>query len=55
VKPINLHDYEKLAEECMEHTAWDYFQGGSDDEVTLRANRNAFARLWLRPQGRTHG
>jgi isopentenyl diphosphate isomerase/L-lactate dehydrogenase-like FMN-dependent dehydrogenase len=47
--PINLHDYEKLARERVERTAWDYYEGGSDDEVTLRANRSAFARLWLRP------
>ena len=25
-------------------------EGGSDDEVTLRANREAFARLHLRPR-----
>lgn len=29
---------------------WDFYQGGSDDEVTLRANRTAFERIQLRPR-----
>lgn len=47
---INLHDYEIAAQACIERTAWDYYQGGCDDEVTLRANRNAFERIRLRPR-----
>jgi isopentenyl diphosphate isomerase/L-lactate dehydrogenase-like FMN-dependent dehydrogenase len=50
--PINLFDYEALAEQRMAHVrwAWDYYQGGSEDEVSLRANRAAFERLRLRPR-----
>src|SRR5215470_4544570 len=50
--PINLSDYEALAEQRMAHIpwAWDYYQGGSDDEVSLRANRVAFEHLRLRPR-----
>ncbi len=48
--PINLSDYEKLAEERIEPGAWGYFQGGSDDEVTLRECRAAFQRIKLRPR-----
>jgi 4-hydroxymandelate oxidase len=50
MKPVCVQDYEPLARERMEPAAWDYLQGGSDDEVTLRANREAFARLRLRPR-----
>lgn len=50
MEPINLFDYEKLARERLEPAIWDYFQGGSDDEVTLRANRSAFERIRLRPR-----
>lgn len=52
MEPINLLDYEALAEQRMAHIpwAWDYYQGGSDDEVSLRANRTAFERLRLRPR-----
>ena len=47
---INLSDYETLAQTRIEPAAWDYIQGGSDDEVTLRANRSAFERIRLRPR-----
>src|SRR5690348_11802807 len=30
--------------------AWDYYEGGSDDEVSLRANRDDFEQLRLRPR-----
>src|SRR5438270_2811093 len=50
VNLINLHDYEIAAQERIERTAWEYYQGGSGDEVTLRANREAFERIRLRPR-----
>jgi len=48
--PINVMDYEALARAHMDPGAWDYYQGGSEDEVTLRANRSAFERIRLRPR-----
>lgn len=48
--PINLADFEALARELMQPGAWDYYAGGADDELTLRDNRDAFARLRLRPR-----
>jgi 4-hydroxymandelate oxidase len=50
MQPLNVSEYEGLAEGRLDHKAWDYFHGGSDDEVTLRANRAAFARIQLRPR-----
>lgn len=50
MEPINVFDYETLAEARIEPSAWNYYQGGSDDEVTLRANRSAFERIRLRPR-----
>lgn len=52
MQPINLFDYETLAGQRMGHIpwAWDYYQGGSEDEVSLRANRTAFEHLRLRPR-----
>ncbi|HUY77641.1 MAG TPA: alpha-hydroxy acid oxidase [Ktedonobacterales bacterium] len=50
VGPINVMDYEALGRAQMELPLWDYYAGGSDDEVTLHANREAFRRLWLRPR-----
>lgn len=47
---INLFDYEALAQARLERAAWDYYAGGSDDEITLRENRAAFARIRLCPR-----
>jgi 4-hydroxymandelate oxidase len=48
--PLNVADYETLARGQLERATWDYFAGGSGDEVTLRANSAAFERLRLRPR-----
>jgi isopentenyl diphosphate isomerase/L-lactate dehydrogenase-like FMN-dependent dehydrogenase len=48
--PINVWDYERLAEEKLDAQAYAYFAGGSGDEVTLRENVAAFRRLALRPR-----
>src|SRR5258707_728367 len=48
--PLNVSEYEGLAESRLDHKAWDYMSGGSDDEVTLHANRAAFAHIQLRPR-----
>lgn len=50
MKPINVHEYEELARERIEPGLWDYYEGGSADEITLRANRIAFERIRLRPR-----
>src|SRR5690348_11697657 len=50
LEPINVFDYEHLARAHMEQSAWDYYSSGSDDEVTLHANRTAFERIQLRPR-----
>ncbi len=48
--PVNIFEYEPLARARMERTAWDYFASGAEDERTLRENRDAFARIRLRPR-----
>ncbi len=50
MQPINVHDYEALAKARMDPIGWDYYDSGSDDEVTLRENRAAFERIRLRPR-----
>ncbi|BCL79368.1 alpha-hydroxy-acid oxidizing enzyme [Ktedonobacteria bacterium brp13] len=50
MEPINVFDYETLAKERMNPAYWDYYAGGSDDEVTLRDNQRDFARIRLRPR-----
>ena len=48
--PLNVWDYERLAEEKLDANAHAYFAGGSGDEVTLRDNVAAFERRKLRPR-----
>jgi isopentenyl diphosphate isomerase/L-lactate dehydrogenase-like FMN-dependent dehydrogenase len=50
MEPVNVFDYETLAQARMEPAAWSYYSSGSDDEVTLRANRTAFERIRLLPR-----
>ncbi len=50
MRPINVSEYEPLAKERLEPGAYDYFAGGAEDELTLRENRAAFARIKLRPR-----
>ena len=49
-EPINIADYERLAEERCEPGYWGYVVGGAGDELTLRENVEAFRRLRLRPR-----
>jgi isopentenyl diphosphate isomerase/L-lactate dehydrogenase-like FMN-dependent dehydrogenase len=50
MKPVNVSDYERLAEEKLDANAHAYFAGGAGDEVTLRDNVAAFERRKLRPR-----
>jgi isopentenyl diphosphate isomerase/L-lactate dehydrogenase-like FMN-dependent dehydrogenase len=49
-RPVNVADYEPLAEACCEPGYWGYVIGGAGDEVTLADNREAFRRRILRPR-----
>lgn len=48
--PINIADFETLARARMEASLFDFYAGGSEDEVTLRRNRAAFENLLLKPR-----
>jgi 4-hydroxymandelate oxidase len=48
--PLTVADFEAIAREKMERTAFDYYAGGADDELTLTGNRAAFDELWIRPR-----
>jgi len=48
--PANLEEYEAVARAVLPRPAFDYYAGGSEDERTLRANRDAFGRFYLRPR-----
>ena len=47
---VSLADYEALAHERLSHAAWEYYNAGSADEVTVRWNREALSRVRLKPR-----
>jgi len=47
---LSVAEYEALASERMEPGAFDYFAGGSGDELTLADNLDAFRRVRLKPR-----
>ena len=49
-EPLNVWDYERLAEKRLDPAPLAYFAGGAGDEWTLRENVAAFARWVLRPR-----
>ena len=46
----SLSDYEVAAKGKMSLPAWEYFDSGSADEITLRRNREALDALLLKPR-----
>lgn len=46
----NLHDFEFVARNTMEKTAWAYYSSGADDEIALRNNHLAYQRLFFKPK-----
>lgn len=47
---VTLADHERHARSVLDDNAWAYFSGGAADEITLRANRNAWDALQLHPR-----
>jgi isopentenyl diphosphate isomerase/L-lactate dehydrogenase-like FMN-dependent dehydrogenase len=48
--PVNLHEFEDIARKKLHRMAYDFIAGGVEDELTLRANREALMRIQLRPR-----
>src|SRR5437867_547694 len=47
---VNIADLRRLAERRLPRLAFDYIDGGADDEITLRENSRAFERVTFRPR-----
>ena len=48
--PVNVREFEALARERLDPVHYDYFAGAAQDEITVRGNESAFARLALVPR-----
>lgn len=46
---LSIDDLERLARRRVPRAVWDYVDGGSESELSLRRNRQAFERVELRP------
>lgn len=49
-KPINLHDFRLLAQRRLPKIAFDFIDGGADDELGMTRNREAFSTHQLLPR-----
>src|SRR6267142_1335159 len=49
-KAINIEDLRRMARRRLPRAIFDFFDGGAEDEVTLRENRAAFERVRLLPK-----
>jgi (S)-mandelate dehydrogenase len=47
---VNIEDLRALARRRLPRFVFEYVDGGSEDELTLRANREAFRRIRFRPR-----
>jgi (S)-2-hydroxy-acid oxidase len=47
---LNVDDYQVLAKTKLPHSLYEYLASGTADATTLRENRDAFARWYLRPR-----
>src|SRR5215475_8785095 len=54
LKQVNVFDFAKAAKAKLDPVAWDYLDEGSDDEVSLRANRAHFDDIIIRPHFLAH-
>lgn len=49
-EPINLYEFEALAQERLPKAEWDFIAGGATDEITISRTRAAFDSIMLRPR-----
>jgi isopentenyl diphosphate isomerase/L-lactate dehydrogenase-like FMN-dependent dehydrogenase len=48
MRVVNLHEFEDAAKKSLSIAAYDYVAAGAGDELTLRANREAYSHYWIR-------
>jgi (S)-mandelate dehydrogenase len=49
-RAVNIEDLRRLARARLPRSVFDFFDGGAEDETTLRGNRAAFERVRLLPR-----
>jgi isopentenyl diphosphate isomerase/L-lactate dehydrogenase-like FMN-dependent dehydrogenase len=46
--PVNLHEMEEIAKAKLHKASYDHVAAGAGDELTMRGNREAYDRVWIR-------
>jgi isopentenyl diphosphate isomerase/L-lactate dehydrogenase-like FMN-dependent dehydrogenase len=46
----NIEDLRHMAQNCLPRVAYDYLEGGAEEDATLRENRAVFERIRLKPR-----
>ena len=49
-RAVNIEDLRRMAKSRLPRSVFDFFDGGAEDETTLRGNRAAFERVRLLPR-----
>jgi (S)-mandelate dehydrogenase len=49
-RAVNIEDLRRMAQSRLPRSVFDFFDGGAEDETTLRGNRAAFERVRLLPR-----
>lgn len=49
-RAFSIDDLRQLARQRLPRALFDFYDGGAEDEITMRANREAFERCALRPR-----
>jgi 4-hydroxymandelate oxidase len=50
MEPVDIHDYQLLAKERLDPMVYDFFVGGSGDELSVEQNRLAWDAIRLNPR-----
>ncbi|KAI7986956.1 Peroxisomal (S)-2-hydroxy-acid oxidase GLO4 [Camellia lanceoleosa] len=49
-EPVNVNEFQELARRALPKMYFDYYNGGAEDQHTLRENMEAFHRITFRPR-----
>ncbi|KAG7997352.1 hypothetical protein I3843_01G207600 [Carya illinoinensis] len=49
-EPINVNEFQELARLALPKMYYDYYNGGAEDQYTLKENMESFRKITLRPR-----
>jgi len=49
-EPVNVMDFAAIAQKKLDPVAWDYLEGGAEEEASLQDNLAGFRKIILRPK-----